>query len=82
MGLLEGVKNQYYLYDEDGYKVFKVIPLNTNVNYVDSYCGKRYTDKPVMTMNDSELARLKAKHNFKLEHELGDQLDIFKFLES
>ena len=40
MGLLEGVKNQYYLYDEDGYKVFKVIPLNTNVNYVDSYCGK------------------------------------------
>lgn len=82
MGLLEGYKKKYYLYDYEGNKVFGIIPLNKNVNHVGSYCGKYYTDKIAEIMTDSELANFKAKHNFKLEHELGDQLDIYKFLET
>lgn len=79
MGLLEGVKKKYYLYSEDGEKAFTIIPLNKDVNNVGNLSGMRYR-KIKHNMTDAELLKFKKDNNLKYEHELGDQLDIFKYM--
>ena len=77
MGLIDGYEKRYYLFDKDGKRVFKVIPLSANNNYLGSCCGRRYTNKATFNLNTNELERFKKVHGFFLEHELGQQMTIF-----
>lgn len=81
MGLLEGVKKQYYLYTDDGDKVLQVIPLNPNVNHVISYGGKYIFGKSFTNMSDADLKAIINKFGLKYVHELDNQIDIYSFLE-
>lgn len=77
MGIIEGAKNQYNLYNKDGEATFTVYPLAPNSNAIINQSGWHYTRESSFNMDDSELSRFKSKHNFYLEHELDMQMSIF-----
>ena len=55
MGLKEGFKKRYYLYNKYDEIAFNVVPLNDNVNYVGNMSGIHYR-KMKAIKTDKELA--------------------------
>ena len=77
MGIKEGAKKQYKLFDGSGDVAFVVYPLAENSNCLISRSGWRYTSKTAFNLSDKQLLAYKEKHNLFYDYELNMQMSIF-----
>lgn len=74
MGLIDGLKEQYMLYQIDGWEMCSVTPLLGN------YAGIHFRNTFSGTVTKDELEKLKRKHKLFRKEELQQQMTINELL--
>ncbi|MDU5423108.1 MAG: hypothetical protein E6130_11610 [Staphylococcus epidermidis] len=74
MGLIDGLKKQYTLYQIDGWKMCSVTPLGEDTFKLGNYAGIHFRN----TFSGTE--KLKRKHKLFRKEELQQQMTINELL--
>lgn len=80
MGLLEGHKQKYYLYQSDGWKMCSVIPLGDDTYKLGNFGGIHTRNAFKGNVTKAELDKLKRKYKLFRKEELQQQTTIDEFL--
>lgn len=80
MGLIDGLKKQYTLYQIDGWKMCSVTPLGEDAYKLGNYAGIHFRNTFSGTVTKHELEKLKRKHKLFRKEELQQQMTINELL--
>lgn len=80
MGLIDGYKKKYNLYQIDGWKMCSVIPLADDVFHIGNYAGMHYANIFKGNITKDELDKLKRKYKLYRKEELQQQTTIDDYL--
>lgn len=80
MGLIDGLKKQYTLYQIDGWEMCSVTPLGEDTFKLGNYAGIHFRNTFSGTVTKDELEKLKRKHKLFRKEELQQQMTINELL--
>ncbi|MBM6127686.1 hypothetical protein H6L31_04955 [Staphylococcus epidermidis] len=80
MGLIEGHKQKYYLYQSDGCKICSVIPLDNDIYNLGDFDGIHTRNVFKGNVSKAELDKLKQKYKLYRKEELQHQTTLDEFL--
>ncbi|MCG1374795.1 hypothetical protein K4U50_06380 [Staphylococcus epidermidis] len=80
MGLIDGLKKQYMLYQIDGWKMCSVTPLEEDTFKLGNYADIHFRNTFSGTVTKDELEKLKRKHKLFRKEELQQQMTINELL--